>query len=708
MDTLLGYFQYSLQTFFNMNERVALFYLGCTLFLALAVWWYRGRQGSFLSFLLPARVYLHRSNLLDIKLFFTFRAIGFFGLMSKVFFPATVAFYVLSWLSGPSADTFVAPPTGWTRSLLATLIIVMASDFCKYWAHRWHHEWKVLWPFHAVHHSADVLTPLTVQRTHPVEPIIRNLLITVIVGIVQGVMLFLLIGQIDIVTLGGANAMYVLFNMLGSNLRHSHIWLSYGRVMEHIFISPAQHQVHHSVAVEHIDKNYGSMFAIWDWMFGTLYVPEKVEDITFGVSDGKGNPIAQPYTTLREALLKPFRESWEAICKSRAARARARAALPPAVMSQGFSIWLDVLRAGAALTVLFGHMAHIRFTRGDYYVLRDLNVASDAVIVFFVLSGVVIAYAASRDATLERFAFNRLTRVWSVVVPALVLTVIFDAIGTRIRPEAYPEMFYNPVSVSEMVLRGLTFTSEWQGIWDRVRLGTNGPLWSLSYEVGFYMLFGAALFLKGALRWVMLALLVLLVGVPILALLPAWLLGVLVWHSVRPSPDAPARPAKDWAYAILGLAVPVVLKLAGLPAALTEITVQAFDPVSHHAVLGYSDEVLWNTVIAVGVAVHLAGVKHIADRRAPRPEGRATRAIRWVAGASFSIYVMHYPTLHLLDATLPETLPAYDLWLLTITLLVCFGFAALFERPLKRFRALVEPTWKMAGAPFVAPRSSTL
>ncbi|MCV3271685.1 sterol desaturase family protein [Roseobacter sinensis] len=160
--------------------------------------------------------------------------------------------------------------------MLATLIIVRASDFCKYWAHRLHHEWKVLWPFHAVHHSADVLTPLTLQRVHPVEPLIRNLLITVIVGAIQGVLLFVLIGRIDLVTLGGANAMYVVFNMLGANLRHSHIWLSYGRVMEHILISPAQHQIHHSVAVEHHNKNYGSMFAIWDWMFGTLYAPERV------------------------------------------------------------------------------------------------------------------------------------------------------------------------------------------------------------------------------------------------------------------------------------------------------------------------------------------------------------------------------------------------------------------------------------------------
>jgi sterol desaturase/sphingolipid hydroxylase (fatty acid hydroxylase superfamily) len=316
METLLGYFQYSLNTFFNINERFALIYLGCTLLLAFAVWWYRGMPGSFVKFLLPAKVYLHKSNLLDIKLFFIFRAIGFFGLMSKVFFPSTVAFYILSWLSGQVAGDFASPPISWERSALATLIIVMASDFCKYWAHRVHHEWKVLWPFHAVHHSADVLTPLTLQRAHPVEPIIRNLLITVIVGVVQGALLFVLIGRIDLVTIGGANAMYVLFNMLGANLRHSHIWLSYGRVLEHFFISPAQHQVHHSVATKHHDKNYGSMFALWDWMFGTLYVPEKVEDITFGVSDGTGKPIAQPYATLWQALMKPFRESWDAIGKS--------------------------------------------------------------------------------------------------------------------------------------------------------------------------------------------------------------------------------------------------------------------------------------------------------------------------------------------------------------------------------------------------------
>ncbi len=679
-----------------MNERIAFIYLACTLLLAFAVWWHRGQQGSFVKFLVPAKVYTHKSNLLDIKLFFVFKAIGFFGLMSKVFFPTTVAFYILSWLTWHFSSDYSAPPISWQRGAVATLIIVMVSDLCKYWAHRLHHEWKVLWPFHAVHHSADVLTPLTVQRVHPVEPIIRNLLITVFVGFAQGVILFALMGRIDLLTIGGANAMYVLFNMFGANLRHSHIWLSYGRVLEHILISPAQHQIHHSVASKHHDKNYGSMFAIWDWMFGTLYIPEQKEEITFGVSDGTGKPIPQPYKTLRQALLKPFSESWNALESARAIKGNATIKHPPATMSQGFSIWLDFLRAAAAITVLFGHMAHIRFTRGDYYFLREINIASDAVIVFFVLSGVVIAYAASRDMTLERFAFKRLTRLWSVVIPALFLTVLFDAIGTRVNPEAYPVDYYNPVPVSEMFLRGLTFTNEWQGLWQPVRLGTNGPLWSLSYEVGFYMLFAVAFFLRGALRLVLLATLVLLVGLPILALLPAWLMGVLVWYADQ---KAKSSPMIDWMRAILGIVILVVFKVVSLPEALTGVTTDILAPYNHHAVLRYSDEVLWSMIIAFGIAIHLSGAKNIADRRASKPESALVSATRWIAGASFSIYVVHYPTLHLLDATLPETLPAYDLWLLTLTLAVCFCFATVFERPLKKIRHAVDPYWKMAVAP---------
>ncbi len=95
-------------------------------------------------------------------------------------------------------------------------------------------------------------------------------------------------------------------------MRHSHVWLSYGDLLEHLFISPAQHQIHHSRAVEHHGKNYGEVLAIWDWMFGTLYVPNGKEDLDFGLADTKGRPVSQPHETLRAALITPVQESFRA------------------------------------------------------------------------------------------------------------------------------------------------------------------------------------------------------------------------------------------------------------------------------------------------------------------------------------------------------------------------------------------------------------
>lgn len=65
----------------------------------------------------------------------------------------------------------------------------------------------------------------------------------------------------------------------------------------------------------------------------------------------------------------------------------------------------------------------------------------------------------------------------------------------------------------------------------------------------------------------------------------------------------------------------------------------------------------------------------------------------------FSLYLVHYPTLHLLDATLPATLPAYNLWLSGFTLAICFGFAALFERPLRQFRSMSHRIWALIAQP---------
>lgn len=347
-------------------------------------------------------------------------------------------------------------------------------------------------------------------------------------------------------------------------------------------------------------------------------------------------------------------------------------------MNRGLSLWLDVLRVGATFAVVLSHLAYPRFTRGDYAILRELNIGSDAVIVFFVVSGFVIAYAARRDGTAGRYGFNRLTRLWLVLIPAIILTCVFDRIGIAVDASAYPAGFYQPLGFWEMLLRGTMFGNEWD-IWGRVRLGSNGPLWSLSYEAAYYLLFGIAVFLRGPRKWVLLICVALLAGPRILLLMPAWLMGVWLWHRVsRSSAPGPS----GWPLALAGPVLYAACLWAGVPAALAGITAEVLEPASYRSVLAFSDEFLWNALIGVFTAMHLLGVSRIAAHSV-----RDILWVRWMAGASFSIYVTHYPALHLLDAALPETAIARDALLLVGALGIGLVFAQIFERRIGPLRA---------------------
>ena len=165
-------------------------------------------------------------------------------------------------------------------------------------------------------------------------------------------------------------------------------------------------------------------------------------------------------------------------------------------MSRGFSLYLDILRFWAAFVVLMSHLAYPRFSEGRWLWIRELNLGSDAVVVFFVLSGLVIAHVAQAQPTqARRFVFHRATRLISVALPALVVGFALDMLGAFRAPELYAGWFYNPLSLWEALVRGLSFSNEWRGI--EVRLGTNGPFWSLSYEASYYALFAIAFFKRG-------------------------------------------------------------------------------------------------------------------------------------------------------------------------------------------------------------------
>jgi sterol desaturase/sphingolipid hydroxylase (fatty acid hydroxylase superfamily) len=240
---------------------------------------------AFLKALLPAlRVWWHPSARADYR----------FLIVNGILFPLIVGPLILSsaWLAKATAtglETLLGPPAtlvsvdlGFRVAL--TIAFFLAYDLGRYLAHYALHEIPDLWEFHKVHHSAEVLTPFTNNRAHPVELWVMAFGANLLTGPVTGVFLYLAGGSVEVFTVYGLHAAIFVYNLFG-NLRHSHVWLSYGP-LGYLFISPAQHQIHHSVLPQHFGKNRGFALAIWDWLLGTLYVPRRRETFAMGLGEG--------------------------------------------------------------------------------------------------------------------------------------------------------------------------------------------------------------------------------------------------------------------------------------------------------------------------------------------------------------------------------------------------------------------------------------
>ncbi|MEZ5855569.1 MAG: sterol desaturase family protein [Hyphomicrobiaceae bacterium] len=139
-----------------------------------------------------------------------------------------------------------------------------------------------------MHHSAEVLTPLTNSRVHPIESVLFLNTLAIFLGVTDAVVRWLLGRPAQVMTIANANALVVIFTYLLAHLHHTHVWIAFTGPLGRFFISPAHHQIHHSTNPVHFNKNMGSVLAIWDWLFGTLHLPQaKRERLTFGIGDGE-------------------------------------------------------------------------------------------------------------------------------------------------------------------------------------------------------------------------------------------------------------------------------------------------------------------------------------------------------------------------------------------------------------------------------------
>ena len=250
--------------------------------------------------ILSPKLWLHPSAKLDYYYFFLSYFINIFLLVPFIVSAKTVAFYVNKFLYA-QFDYFENDLFSYTQIVfLYTIALFVVSDFTRYWLHRFLHTIPVLWEFHKVHHSAKVLTPITFYRVHPVENFLFALRYSLSAGVVTGVFIYFFGAMIDIYMVLGVNVFLFLFSTLGANLRHSHVPFAYFAFIEKWFMSPKQHQIHHSS--KHFDKNYGGFISVWDRVFGSLKLSNEVRVMKFGL---RKNQIGD-YTSLKSLFLRPF------------------------------------------------------------------------------------------------------------------------------------------------------------------------------------------------------------------------------------------------------------------------------------------------------------------------------------------------------------------------------------------------------------------
>jgi sterol desaturase/sphingolipid hydroxylase (fatty acid hydroxylase superfamily) len=245
---------------------------------------------------LPAGIFHHPSA----------RADFLFWLSRRIFMPLLVvplaistfaaghfAYWVLSGIIG--APRHPVAPAGPMLLAAFTVTMLLAYDLSYYLYHYMQHKIPILWELHKVHHSAEVMIGVTKDRVHPIDEIMNRWWDGLIPGLCYGIWLFFALDPVEL-TVFGINV-YAMRNiiLMMDFVRHTHLKLSYGRYLDAILISPHYHQLHHSIAEKHWDKNFGLCLSIWDRMFGTLVAPELDEDFVFGLTDNEHDEFQSLY-----------------------------------------------------------------------------------------------------------------------------------------------------------------------------------------------------------------------------------------------------------------------------------------------------------------------------------------------------------------------------------------------------------------------------
>jgi len=263
-----------------------------------------------------------------------------------------------------------------------------------------------------------------------------------------------------------------------------------------------------------------------------------------------------------------------------------------------------------------------------------------AVMVFFALSGFLVGGKALDDLLKHKFSWThfllrRLTRLWIVIVPTLLLTLVLDRIGLGLTLGAgYDGRYYDlyaegprgPIGVDHTMLAFFGNLAFLHTIYVPT-FGSNGPLWSLANEFWYYIVFPLVFWVILARVFTVGRLVGLSIVLVLLILLPRGLLeGGVIWVAGAAAAWCSRRQSLAW------LLQAVALRL-GAVALLITVLVASKTPT-----IGIGD-----LALGLAVALMLPVFAHL-----PSPGGAFTAAARGLSEISYSLYLTHFPFLTLI------------------------------------------------------------
>ncbi|MCE2504561.1 MAG: sterol desaturase family protein [Chlorobi bacterium] len=150
------------------------------------------------------------------------------------------------------------------------LLSLVVHDFYIYWFHRWQHHNRYLWRTHEAHHSTEDVDWLSGPRSHSLEILINQT--------VEFAPLILLGCAPETIAIKG------MLDAVWGMYIHSNINIRSG-VLQYVINGPEMHRWHHAIDHEAHNMNFGTKFAIWDWIFGTAFFPSGRKPVGYGLGD---------------------------------------------------------------------------------------------------------------------------------------------------------------------------------------------------------------------------------------------------------------------------------------------------------------------------------------------------------------------------------------------------------------------------------------